>query len=239
MGFEYSTWSFTEAGHGKGVADGIGGATKRALDRQVAFGKDITNGSEAYDILNKCMTSVKCWLIPNSDIENLTKIVPDNLSPIVGTMQIHQVVSYSEGQIQYSLSCFCGVDRGLCECYELKTHIFNKKNEKAWNANRSREVPDPKVCFHEEQIDEEEDCLENLPLVEMDVKILDNSDLSIEPIPLSVENKINKPNDEIEMIDLSDNDNQQKIDEDFEEDFFKNLPLADIDVNITQVYKIK
>lgn len=141
MGFEYSTWSFTEAGHGKGVADGIGGSTKRALDRQVAFGKDITNGSDAYDILNNCMISVKCWLVSNSDIENFTKIVPDNLTPIVGTMQIHQIVSSSADQIQYrNLSCFCGVNRGLCNCYSLKTHIFKEKDRKIIKKNRTVEV---------------------------------------------------------------------------------------------------
>lgn len=118
-----------------------GGSTKRALDRQVAFGKDVTNGSEAYDILNNCMVSVKCWLISNSDIENITKIVPDNLTPLVGTMQIYQIISSSAGQIQYrNLSCFCGVKRGLCNCYSLKTHIFKEKVGKNIKENRTDEV---------------------------------------------------------------------------------------------------
>lgn len=47
-----STWSFAESGHGKDVADGIGGAVKRSLDRQATYGKDVLNSSQAYDLLN-------------------------------------------------------------------------------------------------------------------------------------------------------------------------------------------
>lgn len=33
--FQYATWSFYEAGHGKNVADGIGGCVKRLLDKSL------------------------------------------------------------------------------------------------------------------------------------------------------------------------------------------------------------
>lgn len=32
LGFEKATWSFFEASHEKGAADGVGGATKRNLN---------------------------------------------------------------------------------------------------------------------------------------------------------------------------------------------------------------
>jgi len=39
-----STWKFFEAGHGKGEADGIGGAVKRRADDLVKFGSNIAIG---------------------------------------------------------------------------------------------------------------------------------------------------------------------------------------------------
>lgn len=41
--FKSGLWNFLEAGHGKGPADGIGGAIKRAADAFVANGGSITN----------------------------------------------------------------------------------------------------------------------------------------------------------------------------------------------------
>lgn len=113
MGLDYSTWSFTESGHGKSVADGIGGAVKRSLDKQVAYGNDVSNGERAVEILSKCMKSVKCLYIINSDIANVTQLVLKDLTPLTGTMQIHQIIAESPGIIQYRpLSCFFGYNRG-------------------------------------------------------------------------------------------------------------------------------
>ena len=48
-GFEYSTWNFLEVSHGKGAADGIGAAIKRAADHQVTVkGHNITCTKELY-----------------------------------------------------------------------------------------------------------------------------------------------------------------------------------------------
>lgn len=40
------TWTFLEAAHGKGPADGIGAAVKCAADRLVANGHDILNANQ-------------------------------------------------------------------------------------------------------------------------------------------------------------------------------------------------
>ncbi|KAH9643940.1 hypothetical protein HF086_016490 [Spodoptera exigua] len=137
LGLEYSTWSFTESGHGKSVADGIGGAVKRSLDKQVAYGKDISNGEQAVELLSNSMKSVKCLYVINSDIENVAKLVPSDLTPLTGTMQIHQIIANSPGIIQYrSLSCFCGLKRGLCDCFGLNTHTYGKSTKKT-ELNRS------------------------------------------------------------------------------------------------------
>ena len=42
LGFRHSSWNFLEASHGKGSADRIGAAIKRAADHQVNVkGRDI------------------------------------------------------------------------------------------------------------------------------------------------------------------------------------------------------
>lgn len=41
LGFKIGNWTFLEAGHGKGPADGIGGAVKRSADAVVAHGGSI------------------------------------------------------------------------------------------------------------------------------------------------------------------------------------------------------
>nr|CAH7731989.1 unnamed protein product [Callosobruchus chinensis] len=37
------TWHFSEAGHGKGAPDGVGGCLKRNADAIVGRGKDLSN----------------------------------------------------------------------------------------------------------------------------------------------------------------------------------------------------
>lgn len=84
MNFDYATWSYTESGHGKGVADGIGGAVKRCLDRQVLYGHDIRNADDVYTNINAAMKSVKPFFILVQEIENMEKMIPVNLRPLTG-----------------------------------------------------------------------------------------------------------------------------------------------------------
>lgn len=128
LDIDYSTWSFTESGHGKGAADAIGGAVKRALDRQVAYGKDITDGTQAFQLLLTCMKTVKCFYISDSDITNFAKLLPKDLTAIKGTMAIHQIISVTKDIIKYRpCSCFCGEKKGLCDCFSPQQYSFRKK----------------------------------------------------------------------------------------------------------------
>ncbi|KAJ4940403.1 hypothetical protein JOQ06_026706 [Pogonophryne albipinna] len=52
MGFTAVNWSFLEAGHGKGLADGVGATMKRTADSQVARGTDIPTAKALYDTLS-------------------------------------------------------------------------------------------------------------------------------------------------------------------------------------------
>nr|XP_053604393.1 uncharacterized protein LOC128671702 [Plodia interpunctella] len=120
-GFQYFTWSYFEAGHGKGPADGIGGYLKRAADTKVATGTDITNALEFYTVL-KDSSKIKLFYITKEDIDFIQNSIPKNIVPLKGTKEVHQIFSRVYGQLKYRyLSCFCA--RGLCECLHPKVYL--------------------------------------------------------------------------------------------------------------------
>lgn len=122
---KYSTWSFSESGHGKSVADGVGGSVKRQLDRKVAYGYDITNATDAYNVLQNVMKTTKCFFVHDNDIKNIGKLIPSNVTAVSGTMKLHQIISTQKNIIKHRLiSCFCGDVAGLCDCHCPKSHIL-------------------------------------------------------------------------------------------------------------------
>ncbi|CAK1593400.1 unnamed protein product [Parnassius mnemosyne] len=101
--FDYGTRSFFEAAYGKGLADGVGGAVKRKLDQLVAYKHDIPSAEAAYDLLKKQETEVKIFYVPEKDITAIQKTIPDNLIPLTGTIQVHQIITQNcDGSIFYS-----------------------------------------------------------------------------------------------------------------------------------------
>ncbi len=53
-------WIYTEAGHGKGPADGVGAAIKRRGNRHVATGGTISCASDLMELLSESRIFVKC-----------------------------------------------------------------------------------------------------------------------------------------------------------------------------------
>ncbi|XP_045774208.1 uncharacterized protein LOC123873410 [Maniola jurtina] len=123
-GFEHATWSFFEAAHGKGAADGIGGAVKRTLDSKVAHGEDIPDAKTAYEVLSE-KGLIKMFYIPPEDIKVLQEELIENLKPLPNTLKIHQVIFKDKNAVNFrNLSCFCKNMSGKCDCYSTKTHRF-------------------------------------------------------------------------------------------------------------------
>ncbi|CAH0730224.1 unnamed protein product, partial [Brenthis ino] len=111
-GFHQATWSFFEASHGKGAADGVGGVVKRTLDARVAYGKDIVDAKSVFEIILESEISVKTFYVSYEDIENIKISNPATILPIPSTMTIHQViVTENKNTVKYRpLSCFCSRD---------------------------------------------------------------------------------------------------------------------------------
>lgn len=124
-GFAAATWSFFEAGHGKGPADGVGGTLKRLADKQVAFGNDLADVNQFYEqMVNK--TDVQLFVVNEKAIEDIGKSIPQNVQPMVGTMSVHQVLTDKSGLLHYrDTSCFChsGAEFQFCYCKDSRTYI--------------------------------------------------------------------------------------------------------------------
>lgn len=84
--FKSASWNFSESGHGKGAADGIGGSLKRKADKLLAHGEDITNVA-----LQRADSSTQLYV----DLQYDTSAV----KTIRGTMLVHQVTWTKEKRV--------------------------------------------------------------------------------------------------------------------------------------------
>lgn len=116
--FKTATWNFTEAGHGKGAPDGVGGLVKRTADKLVAYGRDISDASELFKSLNEADMALSLFYITNQMIFEVDNELSNiEILPVKGTMLIHQIICVNGMNCIYvrDLSCFC--DRyKVCEC---------------------------------------------------------------------------------------------------------------------------
>ena len=114
LGFTAVWWNFSEAGHGKGPADGVGAAVKRLADGFVLSGKAIQNAADLVHHISESSTKMTVFYIENLEIN-----LPENVPGFPGTMKIHQMLA-RECQIKYrEFSCYCRED-DFCECFEWK-----------------------------------------------------------------------------------------------------------------------
>lgn len=117
--FKEVTWNFSAAGHGKGAADGIGGAIKNVADRAVACGIVIPNSRELLKVLReKEELKVNVFEITEEDIKEIDKFVEIALEPIPNTMKLHQVTWCLKNPKDLSLrllSCFSCMGDEICK----------------------------------------------------------------------------------------------------------------------------
>lgn len=68
-----STWNYFEAGHGKGITDGVGGTVKRTADRLVNEGKDIDCLDTLSLALEDNLRKIEIHVIKTDDFANMKK----------------------------------------------------------------------------------------------------------------------------------------------------------------------
>lgn len=122
FGFEGASYNFSESGHGKSIADGVGGVVKRTADRAVQNGKDISNIDQFLTSVQEL--KVQVVVIPEGEIYEYDKILTDKLIvPIPKTMKLHQSVWLADKKMTLHcrfLSCYdC---RGSKDCiHDIET----------------------------------------------------------------------------------------------------------------------
>ena len=111
FGFDSIIWHFFEAGQCKGAQEGTGGSLKSTADHQIKLGKDIPTAEMLCSTLERMQSSIKLSCIRQeevlADTSNFNSL---EIPPIKGTMELHEIVSVSQGAIHYRDSLFltCG-----------------------------------------------------------------------------------------------------------------------------------
>lgn len=123
MGVGEVAWHYSEAGHGKGAADGVGGSLKRTANGLVAKGNDIANFQQLVNLLKNYVSDITMFQVFENQIEAIDKLFPkEPLDTFKGTTKVHQLTwdRDSSNIIQArSLSCLsCGSSKS-CLHYNI------------------------------------------------------------------------------------------------------------------------
>ena len=84
------SWTYFEAGHGKGPCDGVGGAVKRVADLEVNKGSLIQNAWDLYKVMRLLPSKIKYMYVTTNTIkEETAKIQQLATKTVKGMMKIH------------------------------------------------------------------------------------------------------------------------------------------------------
>lgn len=82
------------------------------MDELVAYGHDIPSVETAYELLKSQETSVKIFYVPEEDITAIQNTIPENLVPLPGTIQVHQIITNKNvGSIFYRCKLLLWVEQ--------------------------------------------------------------------------------------------------------------------------------
>lgn len=145
----------------------------------------MTNATDAYNVLNGFMKSVKCFYINEKDIESIRKLIPLNIKAVPGTMKLHQIISKQKYMINYRLlSCFCGDKGGLCNCHCPETHMLvpvraNRNDDSILTTENIRDVKTAGNHIVHENITDNTVKVDNVIMASSTQNILDDGSLHI------------------------------------------------------------
>lgn len=119
------TWNYSESGHGKNAADGVGGTLKRVADEVVAQGNDINNYDKLMEVLQLKVDKIIILPIEEKDILEEQQIMGQHLSTVQtlkGTMKVHQACwsrDKERSMMFRSLSCYSCEPDNKCTHYHV------------------------------------------------------------------------------------------------------------------------
>ena len=86
-----ASWNFSEAGHGKGAVEGIGGVVKRTADRLVLQGKDIASVDGFIHSLKEPCSGIMIIKVKREQIAAIKSWLPEVIPSICGMTKLRQV----------------------------------------------------------------------------------------------------------------------------------------------------
>jgi hypothetical protein len=118
-------WLYSEAGHGKGAADGVEAAIKRRCDyvvdhglmQKVATAKHVLQAAETPNKLN-----ISLFEVTSDNIAEFAQLLAAvNLSSMSGISMAHEVCRTASGILYRELTCLCEDAIGdCCECHNMR-----------------------------------------------------------------------------------------------------------------------
>lgn len=142
------SYNYSESGHGKGPADGIGAAVKRIADDSIKYGSDIPDYDTFLSKVKQGSKSIHISSVQTEDIVAVEKQLPENIKYFVGSRLIYQFTWSKTNPFQVlfnSLSCFnCPPGE---KCYHFYKHSLTyasskkKKEKKRKSAVDSSDQP--------------------------------------------------------------------------------------------------
>ncbi|CAH0559354.1 unnamed protein product [Brassicogethes aeneus] len=90
LNVENMFWHFSEAGHGKGAPDGVGGSLKRSADGLVGRGTDLSSLEVLVIKLKEACKGINILKIADEEFLEMDKFASNDLPSFKGTLKIHQ-----------------------------------------------------------------------------------------------------------------------------------------------------
>lgn len=126
-------WNFTEAGHGKGPMDDVGGKLKSTADKHVGFRKDVLILDDFVRILNEACPGISLTQVTAEDIYAKKAIDTKNAKAIPKITQMHQAVRKKDcPQKIYIRSLSCIYCKEICKHFILDKGFALIEVQKQW-----------------------------------------------------------------------------------------------------------
>lgn len=150
---ERRSWNFTEAGHGKGPMDGVGGVLKRKGDNLVAYGEDFSSVEEFIEKLSVACPSIALIEIREESFEKIKSLSREKVDSTPQVTLMHQAVWHSSTpDTLYLRELSCLECRKICKHHKHgngfikftspKKSLDNSKNVKESSAKiQKRKAP--------------------------------------------------------------------------------------------------
>lgn len=138
-------FNYTEAGHGKGAPDGVGGKAKTIADQVVSSDGDVDTLEALATVLQEKCKNILILVIEEEQITEIDELVPAEIQTFTGTMKVHQITWTKEHPhtIYFnSVSCYDCAAGTKCSHYNLAGSPMVRQ-EVAANNDDSPDDPDP------------------------------------------------------------------------------------------------